>query len=127
MLEQIKTFDNNVLAVEVIDSFTEADEKFCQKLFDEKVAKGFDSINVLIKIDEMKVSHSSTKAFFEDVLWVIRHYKQLGHLAIVAHSNIAKVLVPIDNLFFARASKGRMERYFDASQMDEAMAFVNFE
>ena len=38
--------------------------------------------------------------------------------------HILKVLVPIDNLFFERASKGRLERYFDISQMDEALAFV---
>ena len=41
------------------------------------------------------------------------------------HSNILKALVPIDNLFFARASKGRQERYFDVSQIDEAFEFVN--
>jgi len=33
MIEQIKTYDNNVLAIEVIDGFTETDEKLCQKLF----------------------------------------------------------------------------------------------
>ena len=33
-------------------------------------------------------------------------------------------MVPIDNLFFQRASKGRLERYFDVSQLEEAFAFV---
>ena len=125
MLEQIKIYDNNVLAIEVIDGFTVTDEKLCQKFFDEKIEQGFDTINVLVKLDQMKISHSSVKAFFEDSLWALRNYKKLGHLAIVAHSNILKALVPIDNLFFARASKGRHERYFDVSQMDEALAFVN--
>ena len=125
MLEKIAHFDDNVLAIEVIDGFTETDEFICQKFFNEKLEKGFDKVNVLVKLDEMKVSHSETKAFFEDTLWAIRNYKKLGHLAIVAHSNIIKVLVPIDNLFFARAKEGRQERYFDISQMDEAMAFVN--
>ncbi len=125
MLEKIAHFDDNVLAIEVIDGFTETDEFICQKFFNEKLEKGFDNVNVLVKLDEMKVSHSETKAFFEDTLWAIRNYKKLGHLAIVAHSNIIKVLVPIDNLFFARAKEGRQERYFDISQMDEAMAFVN--
>jgi len=125
MIEQLKTFDNNVLAIEVIDVFTETDEKFCQKFFNQKVAQGFESINVLVKLDEMKISHTSTKAFFEDIIWALRNYKKLGHLAIVAHSNVLKALVPIDNLFFARASKGRQERYFDVSQLDEAFNFVN--
>jgi len=125
MIEQIKTFDNNVLAIEVIDGFTETDEKLCQKFFNKKIEQGFNSINVLVKLDEMKISHSSVKAFFEDILWVLRNYKKLGHLAIVAHSNVLKALIPIDNLFFARASKGRQERYFDITQIDEAFEFIN--
>jgi hypothetical protein len=79
----------------------------------------------LVKLDETKISHSSVKAFMEDSIWALRHYKQLGHLAIVAHSNVLKALVPIDNYFFQRASKGRLERYFDVSQMDEAFEFIS--
>ncbi|WP_163715335.1 SpoIIAA family protein [Mangrovibacterium lignilyticum] len=125
MLEQIKTFDNNVLAIEVIDSFTETDEKICQKFFNEKLEQGYKQVNVLVKLDEMKISHIQTKAFMEDVIWALRNYKRIGHMAIVAHSKILKAFVPIDNLFFQRAKEGRLERYFDVSQMDEAMAFVN--
>jgi hypothetical protein len=125
MLEQLKKIENAVLAVEVIDGFTENDEKICQKFFEKKIKEGFKQVNVLVKLDELKVSHSSTKAFFEDIIWAMRHYKNLGHLAIVAHSKIVKALVPIDNLFFERASKGRLERYFDVSQLDEAFDFVN--
>ena len=125
MLEHLKKFKNAVLAVEVIDGFTEADGKICQKFFDEKIKQGFDKVNVLVKLDEMKISKSETKAFFEDIIWEIRNYKNLGHLAIVAHSKIVKALVPIDNLFFERANKGRQERYFDISQLNEAFEFVN--
>jgi len=125
MLEQIKTFKNNVLAIEVIDSFTEADEKICQKFFQAKLDQGFKSVNVLVKLDEMKVNQKSIKAFMEDFIWVLRNYKRMGHFAVVAHSKVLKALVPVDNLFFQRSSKGRLERYFDVSQMDEAMALVN--
>ncbi|HPF96954.1 MAG: STAS/SEC14 domain-containing protein [Flavobacteriaceae bacterium] len=124
MVEQIKTFDTNVLALEVIDGFTEVDEKICQKFFQEKLNKGYEQVNVLVKLDELKISHSSSKAFMEDTVWALRNYKSIGHLAIVAHSKMLKALVPIDNLFFQRASKGRYERYFDVSQLDEAFAFV---
>jgi len=37
MLEQLKTLDNAILAVEVIDGFTENDEKIYQKFFEEKI------------------------------------------------------------------------------------------
>jgi len=125
MIEQIQTFQSNVLAIEVLDGFTEEDEKMCQKLFEEKLDQGFDQVNVLVKLDELKISHSSVKAFMEDVVWLLRNYEKMGHLAIVAHSNVLKALVPIDNLFFQRSKKGRYERYFDISQMDEALYFVS--
>ena len=125
MVEQLKIFKNNVIALDAIGGFTMADEKYCQKLFNQKLEQGFDQVNVLVKLDELKVSKSEIKAFFEDFIFIMRNYKKMGHLAFVAHSNILKALIPIDNLFFARASKGRLERYFDISQMEEAMEFVN--
>ena len=125
MLEQIETFKTNVLAIEVIDSFTETDEKICRKFFNDKLKDGYKQVNVLVKLDEMKISHIQTKAFMEDIIWSLRNYNHIGHMAIVAHSKVLKALVPIDNLFFQRAKEGRLERYFDISQMDEAMAFVN--
>ena len=124
MVEKIQSFENNILALEVIDGFTENDEKLCQKWFEQKLEQGYDQVNVLIKLDEMKISRSSVKAFMEDVIWSLRNYTKMGHLAIVAHSGVLKALVPIDNLFFKRASKGRYERYFDSSQLGEAFAFV---
>lgn len=124
MVEQLKTFDNNALAITVIDSFTENDEKLCQKWMEEKLERGFDQVNILVKIDELKISGSSAKAFFEDTLYILRNYKKMGHIAVVAHSKILKALIPIDNLFFERTSKGRQEQYFDVSQLDEAFEFV---
>lgn len=125
MVEQIRTFETTPLAITVIDSFTENDETMCQKWMEEKLAKGFDQVNILIKIDEMRISGSSAKAFLEDGLYILRKYKSMGHIAVVAHSKILKALIPIDNLFFERASKGRQERYFDISQLDEAFEFLN--
>lgn len=124
MIEQILTSKKNFLAIEVIDGFTETDEKLCQKFFNEKLEMGYSHVNVLVKLDELKITHSSVKAFMEDTIWALRNYKNIGHLAIVAHSNVLKALVPIDNLFFKRASEGRLERYFDISQMEDALKFV---
>ncbi len=91
MLLQIETSSKNVLAIEVIDGFTETDEKICQKYFQEKLDAGYSQVNVLVKLDELKISHSSVKAFMEDIIWALRNYKKLGHLAIVAHSKVVKV------------------------------------
>lgn len=127
MLQQIKTSHGNLLAVEVYEGFTETDERLCEKFFQQKLDEGHETVNLLVKLDELKVSQSNIKAFFEDVLWTLRNYKKLGQLAIVAHSRVLKALVPIDNLFFSRAAKGRQERYFDVSQLKEAFAFVEGE
>ncbi|MEO8398946.1 MAG: STAS/SEC14 domain-containing protein, partial [Ignavibacteriaceae bacterium] len=83
MIEQIQTSKKNILAIEVIDGFTETDEKLCQKLFKEKLEMGYSHINVLVKLDELKITHSSVKAFMQDTIWALRNYKSIGHLAIV--------------------------------------------
>jgi methanogenic corrinoid protein MtbC1 len=124
MIEQIKTFDSNTLAFKIIDSFTETDEKLAQKFFKEKLDSGFKTVNILVKIDESKISKTEAKAFFEDIIFVIRNFKHIGNLAIVSHSKILKTLVPIDNFFFERLKKGKKEQYFDVSQLEEAIEFV---
>ena len=124
MIEQLRTFKTNTLAFEVIESFTETGEKLAQKFFQEKVDSGYETVNLLVKIDELKVSKMEAKAFFEDIIFVIRKFKHLGNLAIVAHSKILKALVPIDNFFFERLKNGQKEQYFDVSQLDEAYKFV---
>ena len=56
MIEQVKIFKGNALAIEVIDGFTETDEKLAQKFFKEKIDEGHEYVNVLVKLDEMKIS-----------------------------------------------------------------------
>jgi hypothetical protein len=58
------------------------------------------------------------------MLWVLRNLKHVGNLAIVSHSNILKALIPIDNIFFERLKKGFEERYFDISNLDKALYFI---
>jgi len=125
MVEQLEVFENNTLALEAYGGFTEVDEKYCQKLFSQKLDKGFDKVNILVKIDEVKITKSSLKALLEDMVWVLRNYKKMGRLAIVANSSITKKLVEIDNLFFANKKEGRIEKYFDISKIDDALEFVN--
>lgn len=124
MIEQIQTFKTNTIAIEVIDSFTETDVQLMHKFFEGKRAEGFDHVNVLIKLDEVKINQINTKAFFEHILWVLRNLNHVGNLAIVAHSNILKSLIPLDNVFFKRLKQGFEERYFDVSQLDKALNFV---
>ena len=125
MIEQLKTFENNVLAFEVIDAFTETDEKLARKLFNEKLAQGYDKVNVLIKFDEYKVLKTEFKAFFEDLAFIIKKFDKLGRLAFVGHSKLMEALVPVDNMFFKNKTEDREERYFDVSEIDNAYKFIN--
>ena len=115
MIEQIKTFTGNSIAIEAIESFTETDVKLMHKFFEEKLSRGFKHVNVLIKLDEIKINQINTKAFFEHMLWVLRNLGNVGNLVIVAHSNILKTMIPIDNLFFESIKRGFEEKYFDES------------
>lgn len=125
MIEQLKTFDTNTLAFEVIDGFNETDEQIARKLFNAKLAEGYGQVNVLIKFDEYKVVKTEFKAFFEDLAFVIKKFDKLGRLAYVGHSKLMEVLVPVDNMFFKNKTKGREERYFDVSELNKAYQFVN--
>ena len=124
MIEQIKTFKSNTIAIEAIESFTETDAKLMHKFFEEKLRNGFDHVNVLIKLDELNIDQINIKAFFEHMLWVLRNLNHVGNLAIVAHSNILRSLIPIDSIFFERLKKGFEERYFDVSHLEKALDFV---
>ncbi|CAZ97630.1 STAS/SEC14 domain-containing protein [Zobellia galactanivorans] len=124
MIEKLKTYEGNSLALEVIDGFTETDEKLALKFFQEKIDEGYDHVNVLVKLDELKISHSEVKALVEDAKWTLGNYGQIGNIAVVANSNILKALVSLDALFFERLRKGYEERYFDISQLDEALQFI---
>ncbi|MCK0132183.1 STAS/SEC14 domain-containing protein [Flavobacteriaceae bacterium F08102] len=127
MVTQLKEFKSNMLALEVKGGFTEADEKYCQALFNEKLNVGYKTVNILVKLDEMELFKSSVKAFFEDTLWIFKNYKELGHLAVVSHSKALKMVLPIDNLFFEGSGKQRSEKYFDISEMEEAYKFIGEE
>ncbi len=125
MIEKLETNAPNALALQVIDGFSETDEKLCQKYFDQKLTEGCDHVNVLVKVDELNIHHIEARAFLKDLVWTLNHYKQMGHLAIVGHSNVLKNLIKADNLFYQNKNKGRLERYFDISELNEAMAFVD--
>lgn len=46
MIEQLVTTEKNILAIEVIDGFTETDERLCQKFFQEKLDQGFKQVHI---------------------------------------------------------------------------------
>jgi len=126
MINQIKTFKGNALALELVDTFTETDANLIIQLFEEKLKEGHKHINMLIKVKDLSVlHHMEMKGFFKGELWGIKHFNYIGRCAVVAHSHIIESVVKIENKALHLFNPALEEKYFDAAQLDEALKFVN--
>lgn len=126
MIKQIKTFNGNALALELTDAFTELDAQMIEQLFEEKLNSGYSHVNLLIKVENLSVlKHMSLKAFLEGELWGIRHFGKIGRCAVVAHSDIIKSVVKVENKVLQLVNAAFEERYFDTTQLEEALQFVS--
>jgi len=125
MITKLSASKDNVLAIEVTHEYVHSDVEQCKKWFEEKLAMGIQQVNFLVKVDHLPLTHISCRAFWEDGLYALRHIRNMGHIAIVGHSTLDKVMVALDGAVFNRARRGLIERYFDVEDMDKAWAFVN--
>jgi len=127
MITKLDSTKNYVLAIEVAHEYVHADVEQCKKWFEEKLVQGFDKVNFLVKADNLPITHISCRAFWEDGLYALRHIKNMGHIAIIGHGTLEKIMVGMDGAMFNRSKRGLVERYFDVSEMDKAWDFVNQE
>jgi SpoIIAA-like len=126
MLNQIKTFKGNALALELVEPFTEADAQSIEKLFEEKLNEGAEHVNILIKVKDLSVmKHMDMKAFFQGELWGVKHFGKIGRCAVVAHSDLMKSIVQIENKALHLFNAALEEKYFDTAQLDEALKFIS--
>ena len=125
MVQEIRSLQNNIIALEMMGAFTTVANKVCLDLIQQKVDMGFQFVNLLFRMDENKTSGESVQKFFRSDLHVIRSIPYLGHLAIVIHLEEAHIFTPLDQLFFNRSCLGWEEQYFDISKMFKAWQFVS--
>jgi hypothetical protein len=126
MLTQIKTFKGNALALELREPFTEDDALLIKQLFEEKLKVGYKHINLLIKVYDLSVlKHIDLKAFFESEIWGFTHFGKIGRCAVVAHSDLIRSLVKIEAKLLHLVNPAFEEKYFETSQLEEALIFVN--
>lgn len=116
---------DKAITLELIDGYMPEDEKKIEKLFEEKIAAGHKKVNLLVKIDKLSLSHSSWKAMWDDSMYALKHVRNCGRIALVGHSKTEEVLIKIDNMFFENKKKDQAEKYFDVSDIDNAMGWVN--
>lgn len=125
MLQQIKTFKGNALALELTETFTKADALLIKQLFEEKLEAGYEHVNLLMKVKDMSVmKHMSLKAFFESETWGLQHFGKIGRCAVVAHSDFIRSVVKIENKILHLANAAFEEKYFDTTELDEALSFI---
>ncbi|NIF06503.1 STAS/SEC14 domain-containing protein [Chryseobacterium sp. Tr-659] len=125
MINQIKEFKDNAIALEIYGEFTEPDALLIEKLFQEKLNEGHQHINILIKVKDMSViKDMKLKGFFEGELWGIKHFGKIGRCAVVSHSDFMKSVVTIENKVLHLFNPSLEERYFDETELDEALKFI---
>ncbi len=125
MINQIKLFEKNELALELFGTFTETDALFIEKLFQEKLDQGFEHVNILIQVKDMSVLKGmSLKAFFQGELWGIKHFNKIGRCAVVSHSGVMEAVVTVENRVLHLFNHALEEKYFDQKQLDEALDFI---
>jgi hypothetical protein len=126
MINQIKKFKTNALALELLDTFTEADALLIEKLFDEKLNEGYKHVNILIKVKDMSVMKGmNLKGFFQGELWGIKHFGKMGRCAVVSHSGFIESVVKIENKVLHLFNSALEEKYFDQTELDEALKFIS--
>lgn len=125
MLKVLEGASEKAIALEIIDGYETDDEKSIEKLFEKKLASGISKVNILMKIDNLKITKSSWKAMWSDCLFAMKHIINCGHIAIVGNSKIEEFLVKSDNAFFGSKKAGRVEKYFNVADLDKAMGWVN--
>lgn len=125
MIIQIQKFEKNAVALELFETFTEADALLIEHLFEEKLNQGYEHVNILIKVKDMSVlKNMDLKGFIQGELWGIRHMNKIGRCAVVSHSGIMESIVKIENKVLHFFNNALEEKYFDQTQLDEALKFI---
>ena len=116
--------EGNVVGVEISSEYTKEDVEELEKIFEGKVAEGYDRLNLLFKIDDLDIGKIHLNAFIEDSRYALKHMDQMRHLAIVGDSRLEKVLVELDNKLFGKKREELIEKYFNVADIDRAWEFV---
>ncbi len=125
MINQIKEFKDNAIALEILGAFTEADALLIEKLFEEKLNQGHKHVNILIKVKDMSaIKDMKLKGFFEGELWGIQHFGKIGRCAVVSHSGFMESVVNIENKVLHLFNPALEEKYFDETELEEALKFI---
>lgn len=125
MIKIIETNEDNILGIEVIGGYSNADVEELIQNIDKKISEGNERLNFLFKIDKIKYGKREFAAFYKDgKSYAIKNLKNIRHIAVVGHSRLEKVLIELDNKIMGNPEKEMIEKYFDVADIEKAWEFV---
>ena len=125
MIKELDGTKDHALAIEIIDGYTHEDEKSLEKMFEQRLDKGYQKVNLLVKLDHMSILKTSWRAAWEDGIYALKHMKYCGRIAVVGDSKVEEWLGKADNAVFGNEKTGRVERFFPLQELTTAFNWVN--
>ena len=114
MIKALERSKGNVFGFEVSGEITVEDIRRVTDVLDKAIEK-YGKINWLFVFKTIK--YHSPRAFYEDIMWVMKHLKYFDRMAVVGDTMLGEVLAKVDALAFG-------EKYFDISQLEDAWRYV---
>lgn len=127
MIQAIKTYPQNIIALEVIGGVTKADVAKFERLFAEKLAQGYTNVNILINLAQLDAQKSSIRAALQERVWGAKNLKYMANVAIIANNrrfDWLKKVILLEAWLLMKLNPKANEQYFDVADLDKAMAFV---
>lgn len=122
MINELAQSKGSVLAFEITGKITLEEENKWIKKFEERIAQ-HQKISVLIILGEN--ASWGTKAGYEDIKWLFKHFKQFNKIAIVSDSKVWKWLITVDSQFAKLL--GISEKHFQPTDSKLAWSWVSDE
>ncbi|MBU1275355.1 MAG: STAS/SEC14 domain-containing protein [Proteobacteria bacterium] len=124
MFKVLPESEGHVLGVEVSRGYTKKDMQAFKEAFEQKIAQGHGRINLLVRLDKLDLSKVPVEHYIEDCRYALSQGENLGRIAVVGNSPMARAMVTADNLIMAGPKRGITERYFDLAELEQAWEFV---
>ncbi len=124
MFSVLEASSGDVLGVEISGGYTREDVAAFKEAFEKVLAEGHERINLLAKIDKLKISESEFGAFIQDARYALHELKKMRHIAVVGHGGTQAFLIKMDNLLLGNPDEELIEKFFEVEDIDQAWEFV---
>lgn len=114
MFKVLEKTHGNFIALEADGVVTMDELKAIEKVFDDAIEK-YGTVHWMCIWKS--ATYDKLGTFYTDMMWLLKHIKKFGRMAIVGDAWWKKLLVEADGLVFG-------EKYFNMSRADEAWKYI---